>query len=119
MAMLQVVPSYLVFPYVTDNMGYIFAKLRDTYIYFLISDMSIIVDVEPEEYMEKDREAGIFMVIHDESSMPDIHTDGLNLIPGHSYHIGVQKVKTIIIFCLFSLFVRCKLIFRKLSLSFS
>lgn len=82
--------------------------------------MSIIVDVEPDEYMEKNRETGIFMVIHDESSMPDIHTDGLTLIPGNSYHIGVQKVKAIIIFCfLFSLFVRGKLIFRKLNLSFS
>lgn len=55
--------------------------------------MSVIIDIEPEEYMEKDREAGISMVIHDESVMPDVHTDGLYLIPGHSYHIGVQKVK--------------------------
>lgn len=55
--------------------------------------MSVIVDVEPLEYMEKDRTAGIFMVIHDESVMPDVHTDGLTLIPGHTYHIGVRKVK--------------------------
>lgn len=55
--------------------------------------MSVILDVEPEENMEEDREAGIFMVIHDESVFPDIHTDGLHLIPGHSYHIGVRKVK--------------------------
>lgn len=76
--------------------------------------MTVIVDVEPEEYMEEDREAGIFMVIHDESVLPDIHTDGLTLIPGHSYHIGVRKVTRIKIS--FSLLSSDKLIFRKLSL---
>ena len=59
--------------------------------------MSVLVDVEPEEYMEKDRQPGIFMVIHDESVMPDVHTDGLTLIPGHSYSIGVRKVTDILL----------------------
>ena len=59
--------------------------------------MSVLVDVEPEEYMEKDRQPGIFMVIHDESVMPDVHTDGLTLIPGHSYSIGVRKVNGILL----------------------
>ena len=58
--------------------------------------MTVLVDVEPEEYMERDRQPGIFMVIHDESVMPDVHTDGLILLPGHSYSIGVRKVTDIL-----------------------
>lgn len=58
-----------------------------------ISDMSVLVDVEPDEYMEESREPGIFMVIHDENTLPDIHTDGLFLVPGLSYHIGIRKVR--------------------------
>lgn len=52
------------------------------------------IDLQPEEFMEKKRSSGVITVVHDLKNQPDIHTEGIQLIPGLSYAIGVSKVVT-------------------------
>lgn len=50
------------------------------------------IDLQPEEFMEKKRGSGVILVVHDRENQPDIHTEGMQLIPGLSYAFGVAKV---------------------------
>lgn len=61
-------------------------------IIFLIVELSVVIDLQTEEFMEKKRSSGVILVVHDLKNQPDIHTEGMQLIPGLSYAIGVAKV---------------------------
>lgn len=58
----------------------------------LLSDLTLVMDAEPEELMEAKRSPGLLLVVHDEKNLPDLHTEGLELEPGFSYTITVAKV---------------------------
>ncbi|GFR01610.1 uncharacterized protein TNCT_334121 [Trichonephila clavata] len=55
------------------------------------NDLSLLIDVESNELLEKKRRPGIIVTVHDDSSAPDIHTDGHLLDPGRSYTFTIQK----------------------------
>ncbi|GFS89600.1 uncharacterized protein NPIL_315571 [Nephila pilipes] len=55
------------------------------------NDLSLLVDMESDELLERKRRPGMIVTVHDDSSSPDIHTDGQMLSPGFSYTLAIQK----------------------------
>ncbi|GIX84063.1 uncharacterized protein CEXT_226861 [Caerostris extrusa] len=55
------------------------------------NDLSLLVDLETDELMEKKRHPGIIVTVHDINTLPDIHTDGHMIGAGISYTLSVQK----------------------------
>ena len=64
----------------------------------------MIIDLQPEEFLEKKRSPGVIIAVHDLQNEPDIHTEGKQLIPGLSYAIPVSKVITQFSFLHFFIF---------------
>ncbi|CAL1270938.1 unnamed protein product [Larinioides sclopetarius] len=55
------------------------------------NDLSLLVDLESDEILEKRRRAGIIVTIHDVSTAPDMHTEGHLIGPGRTYTFTIQK----------------------------
>ncbi|GFV00111.1 uncharacterized protein TNCV_4057821 [Trichonephila clavipes] len=70
------------------------------------NDLSLLIDVESDELLEKKRSPGIIVTVHDDSSAPDIHTDGHLLGPGHSYTFTIQKQSKILVLNLTSTIIK-------------
>ncbi|GBM16183.1 hypothetical protein AVEN_126449-1 [Araneus ventricosus] len=62
---------------------------------FIYADLSLLVDLESDEILEKRRRPGIIVTLHDDSSQPDIHTDGHLIAPGRTYTLTIQKLCTV------------------------
>ncbi|XP_035209181.1 acid-sensing ion channel 4-A-like [Stegodyphus dumicola] len=61
------------------------------------NDLSVLIDIEYEEMTEKRRHPGVVVTVHDESTLPDIHTEGVLLSTGYSYTLAVQKSSVILL----------------------
>ncbi|GFY43712.1 CUB domain-containing protein [Trichonephila inaurata madagascariensis] len=81
------------------------------------NDLSLLIDVESDELLEKKRRPGIIVTVHDDSSAPDIHTDGHLLGPGRSYTFTIQKLCTVGCSQYYQQ-KKCKFITKNLSLFF-
>ncbi|XP_055931842.1 acid-sensing ion channel 4-A-like [Argiope bruennichi] len=59
------------------------------------NDLSLLIDLESDEFMEKRRRPGIIVTVHDDSTAPDIHTDGHLIGSGYIYTFTIQKLCTV------------------------
>ncbi|XP_071035751.1 acid-sensing ion channel 4-A-like isoform X2 [Parasteatoda tepidariorum] len=61
------------------------------------NDLSVLLDVESSESMEKKRYPGIIVTVHDRNSLPDVHTDGITIAGGSTYYLAIAKMTVLLL----------------------